>query len=293
MPWQLIQTAFACIIIACFTCTFLNYTIFGMFIVFVWLNGISYLIEIPYHFPNLIKHNLIDRAYWSDLVEFNRYKYAGLSSIMLPRLMKSIKTGIFVCVFNNIDSILDILECGVIVIILSTSLKICAFFFSSWFNWMIPLHLLVLNMIYSLIGIRTSVWPLPQIFIQQPVRSWICTLYMYMYVHLQIGQYLFGVFLPLHVIFFSLLLLHKIVSGYTMKSEEEGKNKMLMFDKWPIYGDIQLIFLTQNLHSLNNQSRRFYFLQLISIKFVAKVNIFKLLLNLIWVVNIFNRNTGI
>lgn len=105
LPWQLILNAFACIIIACFTCTFLNYTIFGMFIVFVWLNGISYLIEIPYHFPNLIKHNLIDRAYWSDLVEFNRYKYAGLSSIMLPRLMKSIKTGIFlsVCVFNNID----------------------------------------------------------------------------------------------------------------------------------------------------------------------------------------------
>lgn len=167
-----------------------------------------------------------------------------------------------------------------IVIILSTSLKICAFLFSSSFNWMIPLHLLVLNMIYSLIGIRTSVWPLPQIFIQQQVRS--C-----MYVHLQIGQYFFRMF------FFSLLLLHKIVSGYTMKSEEDGKNKMLMFDKWPIYGDTQSICLTQNLHSLNNQSRRFHFLQLISIKYVAKVNIFKLLLNLISIENIFNRNTGI
>lgn len=76
-----------------------------MFVIFVWLNGISYFIEIPYHFPNLIKLISIDWAYWSDLVDFNRYKYAGLSSIMLLRLMKSIKTGIFlsVCVFNNID----------------------------------------------------------------------------------------------------------------------------------------------------------------------------------------------
>lgn len=193
MPWQLIQTAFACIIIACFTCTFLNYTIFGMFIVFVWINGISYFIEIPYHFPNLIKHNSIDRAYWSDLVEFNRYKYAGLSSIMLPRLMKSIKTGIFcVFVFNSIDSFLDILECGVIVIILSTSLKICAFFF---------LFLIQLNdsvafacFEYDLFANWHSHICVTFAANFYSTSSTIMHVYMYMFVHLQIGQYLFGMF---------------------------------------------------------------------------------------------------